>query len=827
MQRINHLILHGFSDKRSRRLLTGTVDVCKIIADFSKCLASEYLLPNETIAFSMISTKEEFTFTNMALIKLEGESAATTRKLVERYKCKSIALSHVKFESHEQGRKAELPQLLAASHSTIKPQEASHLSAAGKSLPPASSKASGSCLTPAIVLRISQRCVCIALEVEEGGSFNLCTKNSFSFSSNHCSPSHYPPFSKTSQENAVSGASLELLPMASGTDTFPARSGALWPALNDEELTTTASSTTSTVTTTRMLPHTPHAQLNELSAFLASTAATCGAQTAATPTFLDDLLQEDADGQSTQNFHLQEDAAVSSAMTDEGVMSDAAFFSLGGDHGTSSAGTNSTRLLQLETNYERKKKRAKINRKDLNSRFQELMDILHLKEDRKLNRAKILEKTIEHIDKLTTELKALRAGHPSQQQALHARKAVSALHNPQIHGMTSAMAHSIGQHNLASAAQGKSTGGPRLLPFNPSQSHPWTAGTSLPLTPMMWVPCPVVTSSGMMLKRAAPGRPAEPSTRKRGRIESIESSTTTISEPASSASETESSPETSDAVATPTPSGTTTESSLFEWSAQEIPTLLSYCDAWTLVSVMGTSRELRRSASSNQLWVDLCRVRWRIPSTISIPKPRQQWLQWHETSRIPDCASFTRGGILFSSGRAKGINVWGLLSHRSNGRTTRTVLLNGKATVMQVVELFIVVQNLSSHRVRVTDCISLASKTSTAGADGDNSPFQPFTAASGAHLMPQVVAVNADPCVTKDLDRVTLRHGDLCVMSVFMACPGLELEDQFLQRAGQLSIQCELDTRGEVLERVNVRAICKDHNDNDRSHEKAMMPGAM
>ncbi|KAL4088076.1 hypothetical protein PRIC1_012506 [Phytophthora ramorum] len=99
MQRINHLILHGFSDKRSRRLLTGTADVCKIIADFSKCLASEYLLPNETIAFSMISTKEEFTFTNMALIKLEGESATTTRKLVERYEYKSNTLSHVKFES--------------------------------------------------------------------------------------------------------------------------------------------------------------------------------------------------------------------------------------------------------------------------------------------------------------------------------------------------------------------------------------------------------------------------------------------------------------------------------------------------------------------------------------------------------------------------------------------------------------------------------------------------------------------------------------------------------------------------------------------------------
>ncbi|GMF33575.1 unnamed protein product [Phytophthora lilii] len=79
--------------------ITGTADVCKIVADFSKCLASEYLLPNETIAFSMVSTKEEFTFTNMALIKLEGENATTTRKLVERYDYKENLVNHVKFES--------------------------------------------------------------------------------------------------------------------------------------------------------------------------------------------------------------------------------------------------------------------------------------------------------------------------------------------------------------------------------------------------------------------------------------------------------------------------------------------------------------------------------------------------------------------------------------------------------------------------------------------------------------------------------------------------------------------------------------------------------
>lgn len=79
--------------------ITGSADVCKIVADFSKCQASEYLLPNETVAFSLVSCKEEFTFTNMALIKLEGENATTTRKLVERYEYKDDKITHVKFES--------------------------------------------------------------------------------------------------------------------------------------------------------------------------------------------------------------------------------------------------------------------------------------------------------------------------------------------------------------------------------------------------------------------------------------------------------------------------------------------------------------------------------------------------------------------------------------------------------------------------------------------------------------------------------------------------------------------------------------------------------
>ncbi|KAF1781199.1 Myc-type, basic helix-loop-helix (bHLH) domain [Phytophthora cactorum] len=524
--------------------------------------------------------------------------------------------------------------------------------------------------------------------------------------------------------------------MATGADTFPTRSSVLWPALNDEELPVASSTllthvtSTSTPSTTHqrlLLPSTSNAQLNELAALLTSTAATSGAP----QTFLDDLLRDDGDTQhqtQTQSFQLlqgHEDVAVSSAMTDVGEAHTTTTYSSSSSSGSPSAATNPSRLLQLETNYERKKKRAKINRKDLNSRFQELMDILHLKEDRKLNRAKILEKTIEHIEKLTAQLNALKARQPPPQQGLQhnasLRKKTIPLHHPhQLHA-------AMGQHNIAGSVRGSAAGGAPLLPYNPSQSHPWSAGvigTNLPLAPVMWMPCPVVTSTAMTRKRAAPGRTADTSSRKRGRVESVEKVTAATS-----------------AVAT--------ESSVFEWSAQEIPTILSYCDAWTLVSVMR---------------------------------------------------------------RTKDISVWGLLSHRSNGHTTRTVLVNGKAAVMQVVELFVVVQNLSRARVRVTDGISVSASES-----GDtNSSFQPFTAASGAHLMPTVVAVNSEPCVTKDLAGVALHHGDLCVLSVFMACPGLEMEDQFLQRVGWLNMQVKMDSRDKVLERVecvNIRAACKDHND--------------
>ncbi|KAG1712634.1 hypothetical protein DVH05_000376 [Phytophthora capsici] len=631
--------------------------------------------------------------------------------------------------------------------------------------------------------------------------------------------------------------------MASGADTFPARSTTLWPVMNDEELSMASSSssssavslaTTTSVTTTHqqrlLLPSTSNTQLNELSAFLASANAPSGAQNNTPQTFLDDLLRDDAEGHQ-QSFPLLQSHGDSGTTTDAGVLSDAAFFSLGeeahrdqtaaysssssvGSPSTPSAGANTSRLLQLETNYERKKKRAKINRKDLNSRFQELMDILHLKEDRKLNRAKILEKTIEHIEKLTAELNALKTGQPAQQQGLkqmhHAapRKTAIGLQ------LQNAMAQSMAQQPFVNQVRNNAVGGTPLLPYAPHAWNTSVVGTNLPLAPMMWMPCPVVTSSGMMLKRAAPGRPGDTSSRKRGRVESVESVTTTISEPVSNSSEVE-------GAEVAVTSSSTSEPSIFEWTAQEIPTILSYCDAWTLVSVMGTSRDLRNAARRDTLWADLCRSRWRLSSQIDIPRPVEQWQKDHAMNRIPDCANFTSGGQLFACGRANSISVWGMLSHRSNGHTTRTVLQNGKATVMQVVELFIVVQNLSQDRVQLTDCISLTSKTSPLENGDTNSTFQPFTTASGAHLMPTVVAVNSESCVTKNLTEIALHHGDLCVLSVFMACPGLELEDQFLQRAGTLNLQFQ--TNSQDRKYVKVHATCMDHNNYDRTREKAML----
>ncbi|KAF1318057.1 P-loop containing nucleoside triphosphate hydrolase, partial [Globisporangium splendens] len=81
--------------------LAGTADICSAVTDFSKLHAQTYLVPDgdEQILFGFESGKEEFAFTNQALITVSGENATTTRKLIERFEYRDFAVTNVQFET--------------------------------------------------------------------------------------------------------------------------------------------------------------------------------------------------------------------------------------------------------------------------------------------------------------------------------------------------------------------------------------------------------------------------------------------------------------------------------------------------------------------------------------------------------------------------------------------------------------------------------------------------------------------------------------------------------------------------------------------------------
>eukprot|EP00644_Phytophthora_capsici_P001166 jgi/Phyca11/537381/estExt2_fgenesh1_pg.C_PHYCAscaffold_860026 len=79
--------------------LTGSADICNTAKNLNKLQANAYLLPGEDIMFAFESPKEEFAFTNEALIMTLGENATTTRKLVERATYRDCLISDVKFET--------------------------------------------------------------------------------------------------------------------------------------------------------------------------------------------------------------------------------------------------------------------------------------------------------------------------------------------------------------------------------------------------------------------------------------------------------------------------------------------------------------------------------------------------------------------------------------------------------------------------------------------------------------------------------------------------------------------------------------------------------
>lgn len=100
--------------------ISGAADVCRLVRNPSESLASSFLLPGEVIIFSFQSAKEEFTFTDQALVTVVGESATTTRKLVARRLLKHEAVSDVQFETAGHvDRDCELKFRIGGAHVSI------------------------------------------------------------------------------------------------------------------------------------------------------------------------------------------------------------------------------------------------------------------------------------------------------------------------------------------------------------------------------------------------------------------------------------------------------------------------------------------------------------------------------------------------------------------------------------------------------------------------------------------------------------------------------------------------------------------------------------
>ncbi len=79
--------------------LTGGADICQTVEKLEMVQANSYLRPNEIVLFAFGAAKEEYAFTNEALITIKGESAISSKRLVERYEYANHPISRLKFET--------------------------------------------------------------------------------------------------------------------------------------------------------------------------------------------------------------------------------------------------------------------------------------------------------------------------------------------------------------------------------------------------------------------------------------------------------------------------------------------------------------------------------------------------------------------------------------------------------------------------------------------------------------------------------------------------------------------------------------------------------
>ncbi|TMW58315.1 hypothetical protein Poli38472_011903 [Pythium oligandrum] len=79
--------------------LTGGADICAPVTDLASLQALAFLAPSEGALLALSSAKEEYTFTNEALVTVTGASAMSTKRTVQRYEYQTHHLHALRFET--------------------------------------------------------------------------------------------------------------------------------------------------------------------------------------------------------------------------------------------------------------------------------------------------------------------------------------------------------------------------------------------------------------------------------------------------------------------------------------------------------------------------------------------------------------------------------------------------------------------------------------------------------------------------------------------------------------------------------------------------------
>jgi hypothetical protein len=187
------------------------------------------------------------------------------------------------------------------------------------------------------------------------------------------------------------------------------------------------------------------------------------------------------------------------------------------------------------------------------------MSILQLREDRKLNRAKVLEKTIEHIRSLTNEVQILRARL----------------------GETSTQGHT---------ATAKIT---QVYPPHPSLPPTIAPIPILSVMPRSWnsqssgaIYLPYTIHSAPTCSQALSNHVPQSHSVHQWQVDLNEQRQLDAKR------------------------RQTCKFSILIWVAREIPAMLMLLDAFALAKVMLTCKELKKMCHRQDIWINLCRKRW-------------------------------------------------------------------------------------------------------------------------------------------------------------------------------------------------------------------------